>query len=62
MIRKGTYQHNVYKHVRVTVEEDCDVYLTVKFKQRGVAYRDLKTGKLCTRLLGDFRESYSLVE
>jgi hypothetical protein len=62
MIRKGIYQHTTYKHVKVEVLEDCDVYLTVKLKQRGVAYRDLKTGKLCTRMVGDFKESFSLVE
>jgi hypothetical protein len=61
-MKPGIYQHTTYKNVRAKVEEDCTVYLTVKFKRPGVAYRDMSTGKLTIRLLADFNEHFSLIE
>lgn len=61
-IPKGPYHWVADKKVLVEVVEECQVWQTVLLKQRGVAYRDLRNGKLSVRLLEDFRESFVLVE
>jgi hypothetical protein len=64
MIPPGKYRSRHKKSLEVEVLEECDFWQTVIFRQRAIAYRDLRPGKgkrLSVRLVMDFMEDFEKV-